>query len=295
MQGSNLAHKALGMQTGSSASPMVESNLPRHSLAATGNGREPVIHHGLNGQQGDYWDHGRLTNSIEHVGGEAAVRSSESALVISDTEHKAQEKIGDQGSYEDFFQSLVESVTPQGGRQERNYASLPDDGRQQSMTSHSSASMLMYDPDDGYKEPEDEQPNWEPNAGDVACFQLDKPMKTAFNMFARSAHDVHRFPAKTRKNVVETYHLFTRQVWNLLLEQDKTAWRSLAAARGCFLPQSCRSKVNTFSNRRDSFRSFCRMLSLLSRRHEVFPLPGLDGRRKRTQLSARRASLATLQ
>lgn len=102
------------------------------------------------------------------------------------------------------------------------------------MTPHSATSMLMYDLDDGYQEPENERPTWEPNAGDIACFQLDKPMKTAFNMFARSAHDAHRFPAKTRKNVVETYHLSIRQVWNLLLEQDKTAWRSLAAARGCF-------------------------------------------------------------
>lgn len=58
-------------------------------------------------------------------------------------------------------------------------------------------------------------------------------METAFNMFARFAHDAHRFPAKTRKNVVETYHLFIRQVWNILLEQDKTALRSLAAARAC--------------------------------------------------------------
>ena len=153
--------------------------------------------------------------------------------MISDAGQEAQGKSEDQGSYEDFFQSLVDSVIPQGGRQERNSASLTDDGVQQSMTPNSATSMLMYDLDDGYQEPENERPTWEPNAGDVACFQLDKPMKTAFNMFARSAHDAHRFPAKTRKNVVETYHLFIRQVWNLLLEQDKTAWRSLAAARGC--------------------------------------------------------------
>lgn len=64
--------------------------------------------------------------------------------------------------------------------------------------------MLMYDLNDGYQESENERPTWEPNAGDVACFRLDEPMKTAFNMFARSAHDAHRFPAETRKNVVET-------------------------------------------------------------------------------------------
>lgn len=92
----------------------------------------------------------------------------------------------------------------------------------------------MFDLNDGYQELEDERPIWEPNTVDVTCFQSDKPMKTAFNMFARSAHDAHRFPAKTQKNVVETYHLFIRQVWSLLLEQDKIAWRSLAAARGCF-------------------------------------------------------------
>jgi hypothetical protein len=100
------------------------------------------------------------------------------------------------------------------------------------LTPHSPA--RIYDPHDDYEEVEDERSIWGTNAEDVACFQLDKPLKTAFNMAARSTHDVHRFQAKTRKNVVETYHLFIRQVWNLLLKQDKIAWRSLAAARGCF-------------------------------------------------------------
>jgi hypothetical protein len=128
----------------------------------------------------------------------------------------------------------VASVTPQESqsRHERNSADFTDDSHQQSLTPHGPA--LIYDLDDGYQELEDERLTWEPNDGDVACFQLDKPMKTAFNMFARSAHDAHGFPAKTRKNVVEKYHLFIRQVWNLLLGQDKVAWRSLAAARGCF-------------------------------------------------------------
>ena len=232
--GSTILHNALGKQPGSSAPRMVDSNVPRHGLSATSNGREPVTYHVLDEQRGGYWNQGRLTSSIERVASAAAIEPPESALVISDAGQEAQGKSEDQGSYEDFFQSLVDSVTPQGGRQERNSTDFTDDDRQQSMTPHSSTPMLMYDLDDGYQEPENERPTWEPNAGDVACFQLDKPMKTAFNMFARSAHDAHRFPAKTRKNVVETYHLFIRQVWNLLLEQDKTAWRSLAAARGCF-------------------------------------------------------------
>jgi hypothetical protein len=129
----------------------------------------------------------------------------------------------------------VDSVTPQESRSrhEWNFAgSTADNDQQQSLTPRSPAPI--YDLRDGYEGLEDERPTWEPNAGDITCFQLDKPLKTAFNIFARSAHDAHRFPAKTRKNVVETYHLFIRQVWNLLLEQDKIAWRSLAAARGCF-------------------------------------------------------------
>ena len=222
------------MQPGSSAPRMADSNAPRCKLSATGNGREPVTFHGLDEQREDCWDHDRLTSSTECVGSAAAVEPSESALMISNAGLETQGKNGDQGSYDDFFQSLVDSVTPQVSRQERNPASFTDDGRQQSMTPHSATSMLMYDLNDGYQESENERPTWEPNAGDVACFQLDKPMKTAFNMFARSAHDAHRFPAKTRKNVVETYHLSIRQVWILLLERAKTAWRSLAAARGWF-------------------------------------------------------------
>ena len=67
VQGSDITHKALGIQTGSSASPMAESNLTRHSLAATANSYRPVIHCGSDGKRGDYWDHGRLTSSIERV------------------------------------------------------------------------------------------------------------------------------------------------------------------------------------------------------------------------------------
>lgn len=234
--GSTLLHKALGIQPESSASPMADSNVPRHSLSTTDNGRGPGIHHGLDKQGEDYRHQGRLTSSIKSVGSAASVKSSESAFVISDAGPEAKAKTGGQGSYEDFFQSLVDNVTPQepGSRQERISASSGGDGHQQSTTPRSPASILMYDPDDGYQETEHERRSWEPKAGDVACFQLDRPMKTAFNMFARSAHDAHRFPAKTRKNVVETYHLFIRQVWNLLLEQDKTAWKNLAAARGRF-------------------------------------------------------------
>ena len=234
--GSTLLHKALGIRPESSASPMADSNVPRPNLSYTENCRGPAIHHGLDEQGKDHRDQGRLTSSTERVGSAAAVKLSESAFMISNAGKEAKAKIGGQGSYEDFFQSLVDNVTSQepGSRQERISASSGGDGHQQSTTPHSPASMLMYDPDDGYQETEQERPSWEPNAGDVACFQLDRPMKTAFNMFARSAHDAHRFPAKTRKNVVETYHLFIRQVWNLLLEQDKTAWKNLAAARGRF-------------------------------------------------------------
>jgi hypothetical protein len=229
---STLLHKALGIRPGSSASPMADSNVPRHSFSATASGSEPVIYHGLEEQTGDYWNHGRLTNSIEHVGSAKATVSS--TLVGPDDGQEAQGEGSGQGGFEDFFQSLVDSVTPQESRSrhEGNSTGFTDDDQQHSLTPHSPA--LIYDPHDDYEGLEDERPTWEPNAGDVACFQLDKPLKTAFNMFVRSAHDAHRFPAKTRKNVVETYHLFIRQVWNLLLEQDKIAWRSLAAARGCF-------------------------------------------------------------
>jgi hypothetical protein len=215
---------------------VADSNASRHSLSTTDSGQEPLVYHGLDEKPGDYWNHGRSTSSIQRVGIAVSEESSKSTLMTSDVGQEAQGKSGDQGGYEDFFRSLVDSVTPQESRSryEKNSVSFTNDGHEQSTASHSPASMLMYESDHGYQGLEDERPTWAPNAGDIACFQLDKPMKTAFNMFARSVHDAHRFPAKTRKNVVETYHLFIRQVWNLLLEEDKIAWRSLAAARGYF-------------------------------------------------------------
>ena len=71
---------------------------------------------------------------------------------------EAHAKTGDQGGYEDFFQSLIDSVTPQQSRSrhEGNSTGFTDDGHQQSLTPHSPASVLMCDLDDGYQEtPED--------------------------------------------------------------------------------------------------------------------------------------------
>jgi hypothetical protein len=134
--------------------------------------------------------------------------------------------------------SLMASATckESRARYKKNSPHVADDGHQLSLTPSSSTPMLLHASDNGQSELMNERSTWQPNAGDVAFFVSDRPMKTAYNMFARSAHDAHRFPAKTRKTTVESYHLFIRQVWSLLLEQDKTAWRSLAAARGCFSP-----------------------------------------------------------
>jgi hypothetical protein len=85
---STLLHEALGIQPGSSAPPMADSKVPRHSLSATASGPEPVIYHDLEEQTGDYWNHGRLTNSIERVGSVAARESS--TLVIPDDGKEAQ-------------------------------------------------------------------------------------------------------------------------------------------------------------------------------------------------------------
>jgi hypothetical protein len=85
---STLLHKALGIQPGSSAPPMADSKVPHHSLSATASGPEPVIYHGLEEQTGDYWSHGRLTNSIQRVGSAAARESC--TLVIPDDGKEAQ-------------------------------------------------------------------------------------------------------------------------------------------------------------------------------------------------------------
>ena len=71
---------------------MADSDVPRHKLSATGNGREPVTFLGLDEQREDCWDHGRLTSSTECVGSAAAVESSESALMISNAGQEAQGK-----------------------------------------------------------------------------------------------------------------------------------------------------------------------------------------------------------
>ena len=225
-----LLHKALGIQPGLSAPPVVDRN--RDSLSTTDSGREPVVYHGLDDQYGD-WNHSRSANTVGRVEHAANRGASESVVIISDDGQEAQGQSGDQGGYEDFFRSLVESVTPKESRikHERNSAGYTDDGQQQSSIPHSPASMFKIESEDDYQELENERPAWEPNAGDPACFQLDNPMKTAFNMFARSAHDAHRFPAKTRKNVVETYHLYIRQVWNFGTRQN------------CLEEPCCRSRL----------------------------------------------------
>jgi hypothetical protein len=125
---------------------MADSNVPRHSLSATANGPEPVRYHGLEEQTGDYWSYGRLTNSFERVGSATARKTS--TLVIPDDGQEAPGEGGGQGSYEDFFQSLVDSVTPQESRSrhEGNPVGFTDDDQQQSLTPHSPA--LIYDPDD---------------------------------------------------------------------------------------------------------------------------------------------------
>jgi hypothetical protein len=232
----NFLHKPLGVLPGPSVPPSADRSSSRHSLPITGSGLNSVVYRGLDEQPRDYGSHGRSAKTIERVGDVALRELSEVRAIISGDRYNEPAKNGDQGSYENFFQSPIDSVTPQESRSrhENSSAGFADDSHQPSLTSHSPASTLMYDSDDGYQEPEDERQPWEPNAGDTAYFQLDKPLKTAFNMFARSAHDAHRFPAQTRKNVVETYHLYIRQVWNLLLERDKYAWRSLSAAHGCF-------------------------------------------------------------
>ena len=207
-------------------------------LAAQGKGGSGGNYPGASGV-GSYISNGygpqRPYGYSKHAEDATAREPSADAVMISEDEEDTSGKSGGQAGFQDFYMSLMDSATRKESR--ARYEKIPtddnNDSHQPSLTPSRPSPTLLYDLDDGHPEPQDERATWEPNAGDVAFFELDRPMKTAYNMFARSAHDAHRFPAKTRKNVVEKYHLYIRQVWNLLLEQDKTAWRSLAAARGC--------------------------------------------------------------
>lgn len=114
---------------------------------------------------------------------------------------------------------------------EKNPADLTDSEREMSPAFLTVSGSLGCEPDDGCPDHLKERLDWQPNAGDAAFFQCDKPLKTAFNVFALSAHDAHRFPAKTRKNVVEKYHMYIRQVWNSVEKEDKAVWRTVASRR----------------------------------------------------------------
>ena len=186
----------------------------------------------------DPWSNGRSSDFVDRSDGQIARDSHGSMVVISEEEQATSEKGDGQVGYQDFYMSLMDSASRKESRAryKKVRTTSPVDTHQSSADPKPSPPTLSYYSNNDRPEPKDERSTWEPNVSDIALFASDKPMKTAYNMFARSAHDAHRFPARTRKNVVERYHLYIRQVWSLLLEQDKTAWRSLAAARGCFSP-----------------------------------------------------------
>lgn len=107
-----LLHKALGIPPGSSVPPLTGSKVSRHSLPATNSSREPVVYHGLDEQSGDYWNHGHSANAIERAEGAPVEEASESLVITSNDRQEAHAKTRDQGGYENFLQSLMDSVTP---------------------------------------------------------------------------------------------------------------------------------------------------------------------------------------
>jgi hypothetical protein len=233
-----LLHKALGIQPGSSASPVADSNGTAQRLSNGESRKRRVVNASSGGNAIDSWTDGRSADSIDHSDGQIARDSHGSTVIISDDEQETNEKSDGQVGYQDFYMSLMDSASRKESRAryKKTRTDIPTEPHRPGLAPNGPTPTLLYHSDDDRATMNEERSTWEPNAGNVALFVSDKPMKTAYNMFARSAHDAHRFPARTRKNVVERYHLYIRQVWSLLLEQDKTAWRSLAAARGCFSP-----------------------------------------------------------
>jgi hypothetical protein len=100
-----------------------------------------------------------------------------------------------------------------------------------SQTGLTPESTPMHDSEDSHPDNNDQRQAQVLETGDADLFECNKPTKTPFNIFVRSAHDAHRFPAETPKLVVEKYHMYIRQVWSCLLEEDKAVWRTTATTR----------------------------------------------------------------
>lgn len=235
------------------------------AVVVSKNDTEAVIYHNLDEIPQDFWTNAQSTRST-HNGEGAAYRNAHNlarsnhvldksglgssnelrSLVLGkepratetmpDNEKHVKEEHRHQADRQNGFPALLADLEgfadeEQPSDSEMNPADFTDREHEMWPAPPSVSPSLRYDSDDGFPDYPNERDDWQSNAGDAAFFQCDKPLKTAFNVFAHSAHDVHRFPAKTRKNVVEKYHLYIRQVWNGVEEEDKAVWRTIASTR----------------------------------------------------------------
>lgn len=228
-------------------------------------GTEPVMYHSLDEIPREFWTNAQSTGSTyngegaayrnahklarsNHVldkSGQGSSNSLRSLVLgeepaatktIPDKEKEVKEKHEQHAAHQNSFPALLADLEEFADEEqpfdsEKDPADFTDSECEMSPASPTVSGSLRYDSDDDCPDHLIERDDWQPNAGDAAFFQCDKPLKTAFNIFARSAHDAHRFPAKTRKNVVEKYHMSIRQVWNGVEEEDKVVWRTIASRR----------------------------------------------------------------
>jgi len=153
----------------------------------------------------DPWSNGRSSDFVDRSDGQIARDSHGSMVVISEEEQGTSEKGDGQVGYQDFYMSLMDSASRKESRAryKKVRTTSPVDTHQSSADPKPSPPTLSYYSNNDRPEPKDERSTWEPNVSDIALFASDKPMKTAYNMFARSAHDAHRFPPRTRERCRE--------------------------------------------------------------------------------------------